>query len=79
MSITQEIDLFASFAKQIAEQQGQELTLDDAYQQWRAIDQTEIEVLRQRLESYDAGERGRPANEVMDELRLKMSRKYGAE
>ncbi|MEM6654541.1 MAG: hypothetical protein AAF596_01935 [Planctomycetota bacterium] len=73
MSLTEEIDGFAEFARSLAEQQNGELTLDDAYQKWKAIDPQEIEVLTERLASYNAGERGRPVADFLAEARAARS------
>ena len=77
MSLPDQIADFTAFALLLADQQGDEVTLDDAFQQWKEVDQSELAVLQSRLRSFDAGERGRPANESLDELRSKLLDKYG--
>jgi len=53
------------------------ISLDDAYQQWKKIDPDEVAILQNRLDSYDAGERGQSADESMAELRKRLLTKFG--
>ncbi len=69
MTATKQIDDFSAFAKQLAEQQGDNFSMEEAFCQWRGIDHAELEILRERLTSYDAGERGRPVDEFLSERR----------
>lgn len=78
MTLTEQIADFSAFAMKLAQEQGEQISLDDAFHQWRAIDPKEVEILRERLAKYDAGERGRPAKETMRDLRARLHAKYGA-
>lgn len=77
MDISQQLADFTAYAQLLANEQGGNLTLDDAYEQWKSIDPQELATLRDRLRSYDAGERGRPASESMADLRNRLLAKYG--
>jgi len=77
MAITEQIADFTAFARLVAEQEGDSISLDDVYQQWKEIDPNEVAILQERLDSYDAGERGQPANESMAELRKRLLTKFG--
>ncbi len=77
MAISEQIANFTAFARLLAEQKGDNISLDDAYQEWKEIDPDEVALLQQRLDSYDAGERGRPAEETMAELRQRLLAKFG--
>ncbi len=77
MAISEQIEDFAAFARLLAEQKGDAITLDDVYQQWKEVDPHEVAILQERLDSYDAGERGRPADESMAELRQRLLAKFG--
>ncbi|MEM9352176.1 MAG: hypothetical protein AAGA92_04110 [Planctomycetota bacterium] len=65
MTITEQIEGFTEFARRLAAQHGDQLTLDDIFRQWKEVDPAEIAVLRERLASYDAGERGVPVDEFL--------------
>lgn len=78
MALGQEIADFTAFAMRLEQERGRGLSLDEAYQQWREIDRREVALLKERLASYDAGERGRPADEVMTELRAKLIARHGS-
>ena len=69
MTATEQIDGFTAFAKQLAAEQGDEFSLEDAFRQWQAVDHQEVEILRERLASVDAGEQGRPVDEFLAERR----------
>jgi len=75
MTVTEQIDDFTAFAKHLADQQGDEFTLEGAFQQWQSYDPQEVETLRQRLASYDSGERGRPVDEFLAERRAARANK----
>ena len=77
MAITEQIADFTAFARLLVHQEGENLSLDDVYQQWKEIDPDEVAILQNRLDSYDAGERGQPANESMAELRKRLLTKLG--
>jgi len=77
MAITEQIADFTAFARLLVQQEGDNISLDDAYQQWKEIDPDEVAVLQNRLESYDAGEQGQPADVSMAELRKRLLTKFG--
>lgn len=66
MTATEQIDEFSAFAKQLAEQQGDNFSMEEAFRQWQAIDPAEVAILRERLAS---GEPGRPVDEFLAERR----------
>lgn len=75
--LQQQIEDFTTFAKQLAEEHGEHLTLDQAFEMWRQVDQAEVDLLRERLASYDAGEKGLPVDEVIAEVRQSIHRAKG--
>ncbi len=77
MAIAEQLEEFAAFAKQLEQLRGEEISLDEAIKQWQEIDHNELTILKERYASYQAGERGRPAEEVMAELRSKIVAKHG--
>ncbi len=77
MAITEQIADFTAFARLLVQQEGDNISLDDVYQQWKEIDPDEVAILQNRLDSYDAGERGQLANESMAELRKRLLTKFG--
>ncbi len=77
MAISEQIADFTAFARLLAEQKGDHISLDDAYQEWKEIDPDEVAILQQRLDSYDAGDRGQPAEGTMVELRKRLLAKFG--
>jgi len=77
MAITEQLAEFAEFAKRLEAERGEEVSLDEAMREWQAIDHAELAILRERYASYQAGERGRPVDEMMAELRTKHVAKYG--
>lgn len=79
MAILEQLEAFADFAKRLEEQRGAEVTLDEAMREWQCIDHEEVAILQERIASYEAGERGRPADEVMAELRTKLVAKFGGQ
>jgi len=77
MAITEQIADFTAFARLLVQQKGGNISLDEVYQQWKEIDPDEVVILHDRLDSYDAGERGLPADESMTELRKRLLTKFG--
>lgn len=77
MDLQNQIANFTAFARLLADQQGHDLTLDDAYQKWKEIEPDELVELQSRLRSYDEGERGRLASESMAELRSRLLARFG--
>ncbi len=76
MSIADEISDFNAFAKRFVEEQGNpELSLDVVIDRWQALNRQDLSAVREALESYDAGERGVPAEEAMQQLRAKLDKK----
>ena len=69
MTAAEQIDGFSAFAKQLAQEQGEDFSLEDAFRQWQAVDHREVEILQERIASYDAGERGRPVDAFLAERR----------
>ena len=79
MAVTQgQLDSFHRFASDKLDDNGSEFSWSELFQLWRLENPTNEErdevnaVIRQGIEDIKAG-RGRPAEEVMDELQ----RKYG--
>ncbi len=73
MSVTiEELQSFHEYAKQAIDRGDQELSMDELLMQWLDLrDADDINaVIRNGLVDIDAG-RGRPAREVMNELRQK--------
>jgi len=77
MAITEQIADFTAFARLLAQQEGDNISLDDVYRQWKEMDPDEVAVLQNRLDSYDAGERGQTADASMAELRKRLLAKFG--
>lgn len=76
MNINEQINDFSAFAKRLAEQ-GEEISVRDALELWESRDE-DVQAIQEAINSYEAGERGRPAHEVMAELRAKLKEKHGA-
>lgn len=79
MSIQKEIESFSSFALYQASVSGDELTLDDLYQQWRAENptpatrETDLQAVKAALLALEDGDRGTPAGELSAELRSRIT------
>lgn len=60
----------ANFAANLPEAERTALSVDEIYDRWRAERDfhVEVEALREALEDYQRGERGRPADEVIADL-----------
>lgn len=78
MTVTQhELDSFHQFATNELNNGGSGLSMDDLYDQWRALHPTPAELaesvaaVRAALQDYENGDRGRPAEEVLREIRAK--------
>ncbi len=79
MSIADQIADFTAFAKRLVEERGDEgISLDTVIDQWQALNQQDVAAVREALESYDAGERGIPAKDAMQQLRARLSGKSEA-
>ncbi len=76
MAIQEQNLNFEAFAKCLAEQSGEEISLQDALEMWESIDEDAM-AIQAAINSYEAGERGRPADEAMAELRAKLKQKHG--
>lgn len=73
MDIAQQLADFNAFAAHLAQQPGGEnLSLAHVIDQWQSIDHGDVEAIRAALESYDAGERGRPYGDVLKDLRTRI-------
>lgn len=69
MTATEQIDGFTAFAKQLAQEQGDDFSLENAFRQWQTVDHQEVRILQERMASYEAGEHGRPVSEFLAERR----------
>ncbi|MEM9185418.1 MAG: hypothetical protein AAGB00_02855 [Planctomycetota bacterium] len=74
MSTADQIDDFAAFAHQAVAAGHEQLSIDELYDRWREqrTRDEDLAAIKAALASYDAGERSRPADEVIAELRAKV-------
>lgn len=78
MAIDQQIAEFNAFAQRLAEERGdQDLTLDTIIDEWQALNQEDVAAIREAAESYQAGERGIPAEKANQQLRDRVRGKFG--
>lgn len=81
MAVTREqIDNFCDFAVRQIEVHGEQTTIDELFDAWRAQYPTPDEVLENvaavnaSIHDFENGERGRPAGTLSRELRSKLDR-----
>lgn len=75
------IEQFAELTLYVAtlpEEERKTLSVDEIYDRWRAesSQQEDIEAIREAITDYENGDRGRPAEEVMAELRSELNAKH---
>jgi len=68
MTVTEQIDDFTAFAKRLAQQQGEVFSVRAALDIWEAIGD-DTHAIQEAIDSYEAGERGRPADDFLAERR----------
>jgi hypothetical protein len=66
MATIEQIRDFSRFAEQLPAEEREGLSMDELYNRWRAevLQQEDVEAIRESLEDYERGERGRPAAEI---------------
>jgi len=78
MAITEQIADFTAFAQRLAdERDSEDLTLEAIIDEWQALNKKDVAAIREAIESYEAGERGIPAEEAMQQLRARVQDKFG--
>jgi len=71
MTASQQIDAFTEFARAIVAQEGEDISLDRIQDLWweeRHRDE-DLAAIQAAVDSYKAGERGRPVDEFLAERR----------
>ncbi|MEO0529067.1 MAG: hypothetical protein AAF266_00680 [Planctomycetota bacterium] len=69
MTIDDQIADFTAFAKNLAQQQGDGLSLDEVYQRWKGVDPAEATILKDRFAAFQAEGPGQPVDEFLKERR----------
>ncbi len=71
MTATQQIENFTAFAKALTQQEGEEISLDEIYSRWwdKQHRDEDFAAIQEAVVSYEAGERGRPAEQFLTERR----------
>lgn len=74
MTTIEQIDDFSQFAKQIIEQEGDDLPLDVIFDRWhrKAFPQEDLLRIQESVSDYESGERGRPVDEFLSEFKSKI-------
>ncbi|MCA9239426.1 MAG: hypothetical protein KDA37_04470 [Planctomycetales bacterium] len=68
MTFTEQINDFTAFAKKLAEDQGEGFSVRAALDLWESRD-SDARAIQQAIDSYEADERGRPADDFLAERR----------
>lgn len=71
MTLSEQLDQFNAFANRLAEQMGNELSIDEVYDKWWSDHRqsADLAAIREAHAEYQEGKRGRPAKEVLADLR----------
>jgi len=71
MAITEQLAEFNAFATQLAEQEGEDLTIEQVYDRWWETQHRDEEVaaIAKAHQDYLNGDRGEPAEQVIAEFR----------
>ena len=67
---------FDAFIRHLAAQPGEAISVQEALRMWDSRE-ADAAAIQQAIDSYEAGERGRPAEQVMAELKAKLQKQYG--
>jgi len=73
MTTIEQLNDFSRFAKQVVEQEGKDLPLDVIFDRWHrvAFAEEDLQRIQASASDYEAGERGRPVDDVLSELKAK--------
>lgn len=71
MTASEQIHSFTTFALALTKQEGEHLSLDEIYQRWWQENHAgdDLVAIQEAVDSFEAGERGRPADEFLAEQR----------
>lgn len=71
MTTSQQIAEFTAFAKTVAEQEGEHVSLDDIYQRWwdEQHSSEDLAAIQEAHQQYESGERGEDARAVLASIR----------
>ncbi len=71
MAITEQLAQFNAFATKLAEQEGDDLTIEQVYDRWWENQHRDGEAaaIHEAHEAYETGDRGEPAEQVIAEFR----------
>ena len=71
LAITEQLAQFNAFTTKLAEQEGDDLTIEQVYDRWWEIQHRDEEAaaIHEAHEAYEAGDRGEPAEQVIAEFR----------
>lgn len=76
MTTSEQIQQFTNFALALTKAEGEHLALDEIFERWwveRHRDD-DLAAIQQAVDSYKAGERGRPAEDFLAEQRAARTR-----
>lgn len=71
MTASQQIDAFIEFARLVIAQDGEDLTLEEIQDRWweQQHHKEDLAAIQAAIDSYEAGEHGRPVDEFLAERR----------
>lgn len=71
MTASEQINAFNEFAKTVIAQEGEQLSLEEIQDRWweKQHQDEDLAAIQVAVDSYEAGERGRPADEFLAERR----------
>jgi hypothetical protein len=71
MATIEQLDDLYRFAKDLPDEELSQLSIDEVYDLWRTgtVLDEDVTAIQEALDAYDRGERGRPAEEFLAEVR----------
>lgn len=76
MTTSEQLQHFTTFALALTKQEGEHLALDEIFQRWWEENHRDEDLvaIQEAVDSFETGERGRPAKEFLAEQRTARAR-----